>query len=97
MKKTLSESSADTTISELHRIREEIVDSFGGDLRRLTDDARRRQEASRERIWRRTEPSHGSPADIDRPVCSFTPMGDPDASAGVADKVKAGLGANHPG
>lgn len=56
MKKTLSESSADTIISDLHRIREEIVDSFGGDLRRLTDDARRRQEASGERIWRRTEP-----------------------------------------
>ena len=30
MKKALSESSADTIISDLHRIREEIVDSFGG-------------------------------------------------------------------
>jgi len=53
MKKTLSESLADMIISDLHRIREEIVDSFGADLRRLTDDARRRQEASGERIWRR--------------------------------------------
>lgn len=38
-----------------------------------------------------------SPADIYRRVCSFTPMGDPDASEGVADKVKARLRANHPG
>jgi hypothetical protein len=97
MKKTLTESSADTIISDLHRVREEIVDSFGGDLRRLTDDARRRQEASGERIWRRCEPSHDSPADIYRRVCSFTPVGDPDASEGVADKVKARLRANHPG
>jgi hypothetical protein len=58
MKKRSSESSADTIISDLHQIREEIVDSFGGDLRRLTDDARRRQEASGERIWRRTELSY---------------------------------------
>ena len=51
---TLStESSSDTIICDLHRIREEIVDSFGGDLQRLTDDARRRQEASGKRIWRR--------------------------------------------
>ncbi len=58
MKKTLNESSADTIISELHRIRENIVDSFGGDLRQLTEDARHRQEASGKRIWRRTEPPH---------------------------------------
>lgn len=53
---TLStESSSDTIIYDLHRIREEIVDSFGGDLRRLTDDARQRQETSGKRIWRRGE------------------------------------------
>lgn len=38
-----------------------------------------------------------NPAEIYRRVCSFTPMGDPDASEGVADKVKARLRANHPG
>ncbi|WP_295457341.1 hypothetical protein [uncultured Thiodictyon sp.] len=58
MKKTLNESSADTIISDLHRIREKIVESFDGDLRRLTDDARHRQEASGERIWRRNEPPY---------------------------------------
>ena len=51
MKKTSTESSPDTIISELHRIREEIVNAFGGDLRRLTDDARRRQAASGQPIW----------------------------------------------
>jgi hypothetical protein len=58
MNKSSIESSADTIICELHRIREEIVDSFGGDLRRLTEDARRRQEASGQRIWRRSEESN---------------------------------------
>lgn len=57
MKKSSTESSADTIIGELHRIREEIVESFGGDLRELTDDARRRQEATGQRIWRRSEAS----------------------------------------
>lgn len=38
-----------------------------------------------------------SPAGIYRRVCSFTPMGHPDASENVADKVKARLRANHPG
>jgi len=55
MNRLSTESSSDTIICDLHRIREEIVDSFGGDLRRLTDDARRRQEASGKRIWRRGE------------------------------------------
>ncbi|WP_295431557.1 CopG family transcriptional regulator [uncultured Thiodictyon sp.] len=38
-----------------------------------------------------------SPADIYRRVCSFTPMGDPDASENVADKVTARLRAHYPG
>lgn len=67
MKRSLTESSSDTIIRELHRIREEIVDSFDGDLQKLTEDAQRRQEASGKRIWRRGElstkvmhPSDGS-------------------------------------
>lgn len=49
------EESGDPIIRELHRIREEIVDSFSGDLHRLTDDARTRQEESGREIWRRGE------------------------------------------
>jgi len=38
-----------------------------------------------------------NPAEIYRQVCSFTPMGDPNASEDVADKVKARLRESHPG
>jgi hypothetical protein len=38
-----------------------------------------------------------NPAEIYRRVCSFTPMGDPDASENVADKIRAKLRENHPG
>lgn len=42
----------DSMIAGLHQIRESIVESFGGDLHALTDDARRRQEQSGRPIWR---------------------------------------------
>jgi hypothetical protein len=38
-----------------------------------------------------------SPAEVYRRVCSFTPMGDPDASETAGDKIKARLRENHPG
>jgi len=38
-----------------------------------------------------------SPAEVYRRVCSFTPMGDPDASEKSGDKIKARLRENHPG
>lgn len=60
MKNPLTEPPSETIICELHRIREEIVDSFEGDLRRLTDDARRRQEASGQTVWRRSENTKGA-------------------------------------
>lgn len=49
------EESGDSIIRDLHRIREDIVDSFSGDLHRLTADARKRQEESGREIWRRGE------------------------------------------
>lgn len=42
----------DTIVQDLHRIRESIVDSFGGDLHRLTADARERQIRSGKVIWK---------------------------------------------
>jgi hypothetical protein len=45
------ESNPDTIIQDLHRIRESIVDSFGGDLHQLTEDARERQVRSGRSIW----------------------------------------------
>ena len=46
------ESDPDTIIQGLHRIREAIVDSFGGDLHKLTAAARERQIRSGKIIWR---------------------------------------------
>ncbi len=36
----------DTTIADLHKVRERISDVFGGDIHAITEDARRRQEQS---------------------------------------------------
>lgn len=64
--------STDTTISELHRIRREMVARFGGDLHALTADAQKRAEASGRVILKRgekasqaTRPSGESPMDGD--------------------------------
>lgn len=46
-----NEASPDTIIRDLHQIREAIVDSFGGDLHALTNDARKRQEQSGRPVW----------------------------------------------
>ncbi|NLS95123.1 MAG: hypothetical protein GXX96_23455 [Planctomycetaceae bacterium] len=46
------DSDTDSIIQELHRVREAIVDSFGGDLHKLTADARERQSRSGQAIWR---------------------------------------------
>lgn len=51
MSTTSTETSSDKIISELHRIREGIAESFGGDLRKYTDDARSRQQTSGHPIW----------------------------------------------
>jgi hypothetical protein len=65
--KPATESSADTIIRDLRRIREEIVDSFNGDLQQLTEDARRRQEASGRTIWRRGEAQVDSASKVPEP------------------------------
>lgn len=48
----------DSIIRDLHLIRETIVDSFGGDLHALTDDARERQSQSGRVIWRGKASNH---------------------------------------
>lgn len=48
-----NEPQPETMIRDLHRIRESIVDSYGGDLHALTEDARRRQEHAGRKIWRK--------------------------------------------
>jgi hypothetical protein len=44
--------SLDTTIDDIHRVREQMAAKFGGDLNAILDDARKRQEASGRAVWR---------------------------------------------
>ena len=46
MTKATSNDRTDTTIAEIHKTRERISDAFGGDIRAITEDARKRQEQS---------------------------------------------------
>jgi len=41
----------DPILDEIHRTRREISERFGGDLRAILDDARKRQAASGRPIW----------------------------------------------
>lgn len=49
----------DDTITEIHKTREKISDEFGGDIRAISADARKRQEQSG-----RVTLSRGKPAQV---------------------------------
>ncbi len=42
---------SDSPIDEIHRIRREISDRFGGDIVAIAEDAARRQAASNRPVW----------------------------------------------
>ncbi len=42
----------DPILEEIHRVRREMSERFGGDFVAMLDDARRRQEASGRPIWK---------------------------------------------
>ena len=50
----------ETPIEEIHRIRREISDRFGGDIEAIAEDAARRQAASERPLWK---PKHDEPSD----------------------------------
>ena len=51
---------SDTTIEEIHRIREQMADKFGGDIAAILEDARKRQAASGRRVWKGPSSSEGT-------------------------------------
>ncbi len=63
MTKSTPSNQTDTTIAELHRIRERISDAFGGDIQAITEDARKRQQQS----GRRTVSYAKAPTQAARP------------------------------
>lgn len=48
----IQKSDVDTTIEEIHRTRERLAEKFGGDIKAILADARRRQAESGRPIWR---------------------------------------------
>lgn len=50
----------DTTIDEIHQTRERLAAKFGGDIKAILEDARRRQEASGRPVW---QPKHDEQSD----------------------------------
>jgi hypothetical protein len=46
---------SDSPIDEIHQIRREISDRFGGDIVAIAEDAARRQAASNRPVW---QPKH---------------------------------------
>jgi hypothetical protein len=47
----IQKSKAETPIEEIHRIRREISDRFGGDIAAIAADAARRARESGRRMW----------------------------------------------
>ncbi len=47
----IQNSKTESPIEEIHRIRREISDRFGGDLAAIAEDAARRQAASHRPVW----------------------------------------------
>lgn len=47
----IQKTDADTTIDEIHRTRERLAKKFGGDIKAILEDARRRQAASGRPTW----------------------------------------------
>ena len=46
MTKMTNSERVDSTIADIHKTRERISDAFGGDIKAISDDARKRQEQS---------------------------------------------------
>lgn len=49
--------STDSVIDEIHRIREEISERFGGNIAAIAEDASRRQAASNRPVWKPEMPN----------------------------------------
>ncbi len=54
----IQKSTTETPIEEIHRIRREISDRFGGDIAAIAADADRRAQASGRPIWQAKTTNH---------------------------------------
>lgn len=70
----MTQKKTDSTIEDIHQIRRDISDRFGGDVYAIAQDAARRQAASNRPIW---EPQHDEP--IVAPESPTAPVTDGDS------------------
>ncbi|MCA9233627.1 MAG: hypothetical protein KDA57_23505 [Planctomycetales bacterium] len=56
----MKQKQTDSTIDDIHRIRREISDRFGGDVFAIAEDAARRQAASNRPVWKPKHDESGS-------------------------------------
>lgn len=61
----MTQKASDSPIDEIHRIRREISDRFGGDIVAIAEDAARRQAAADRPVW---QPKHDTPTVTPEPV-----------------------------
>ena len=76
------EPSPNNIIHDLHRIREVIADSYGGDLHALTADLQRQSEESGQPIWRASSPGKRIPTPSETNASLALPTSDPLQVAG---------------
>jgi len=76
------EPSPNNIIHDLHRIREAIADSYGGDLHALTADLQRQSEESGQPIWRASSPGKLIPTPGETTASPALPTRDPVQVAG---------------
>jgi len=68
----------ESPIDEIHRIRREISDRFGGDIAAIAEDAARRQAESNRPVWQpntTNQTSHPSGGSGGLPVADSPPAG----------------------
>ena len=54
----IQQTDIDTNIDDIHRMREKLAAKFGGDIRAILDDARRRQAESQRPTFQRKSPNN---------------------------------------
>ena len=47
----------DSIIDEIHRVRQQMAEQFGGDIAAIHEDARKRQEAAGRAVWQGRTPN----------------------------------------
>ena len=68
----MTQKSTESPIDEIHRIRREISDRFGGDLVAIAEDAARRQAASNRPVWQSKTANKAIPPSGGGSLCQDT-------------------------